>query len=116
MHRFFALALPLALLAGCGSGPDAACDFVIPAGTQTVHACVEFDQLSSADLSQVDSACTSQGGKRIDACDTENVLGFCTLTQGGIEAVEYFYTGGGVTVEIAKSSCEGEARGTWTTK
>ena len=34
---------------------------------------------------------------RIDACDTEGAIGFCTLTQGGIEAVEYFYPGGGVT-------------------
>jgi hypothetical protein len=118
MHRAIALALafPLALLTACGSSPDAACDLVIPAGTQTLHACVEFDNLSSSDMTQVDDACAKQGGKRIDACDADNVLGFCTLTQGGVEAVEYFYIGGGLTVDIAKSGCEGEARGTWTTK
>jgi hypothetical protein len=116
MHRWIALALPLALLAGCGSGPDAACDFNLPAGTGTVHACVEFTNLGSADISAADDACAKNGGKAIDACSTENVLGFCDLSQQGVDAVEYFYTGNGVTVDIAKQACEGTGKGTWTTK
>ncbi len=119
MRRFLAFALPLvslALLTGCGSGPDAACDFNIAAGSTTVHACVEFTTLSSADVSAADDACAEEGGKALDACPTENVIGFCDLSQQGVEAIEYFYASEGVTVELAKSACEGSGKGSWTTK
>jgi hypothetical protein len=52
------------------------------------------------------------GATQVSSCPTADVLGYCTLGDGGLGRV-YFYSTGGFTASSAQSFCSGEG-GTWT--
>jgi hypothetical protein len=72
--------------------------------------CKEYDNWPEADVSSEKSACTELGGRVVDSCGTENLLGTCTIPGSGQGT-------GGTLVDFAydgynASQCA-EAGGTW---
>jgi hypothetical protein len=105
----FAAAL---LVAGCGGGPDLACDLVQKNGGVTSHGCSEVDGLGSSQIDAAAQQCTEIGGTVVDSCSGDGDLGVCTITQGGLTQGLHFYSDGGVTEAIAAKACE-DGKGTW---
>ncbi len=106
----FAAAL---LVAGCGGGPDFACDVTQSAGGITSHGCTEIDNIDSTQVDAAASSCAEQKGVVVDSCSSDGDLGFCAITQGGITIDIHFYSAGGVTAALASQACD-EIKGTWT--
>ena len=106
----FAAAL---LVAGCGGGPDFACDIVQTTGGVKSHGCTEIAEVDSSQLDEAESACTQQGGGVVDSCSSDGDLGVCVFTSGGITGDVHFYSEGGVTAAIAELACK-ELEGSWT--
>ncbi len=106
----FAAAL---LVAGCGGGPDFACDIVQTTGGVKSHGCTEIDEVDSSQSDAAAASCKQQGGVVVDSCPSEGDLGVCVFTSGGITGDVHFYSEGGVTAAIAKTACD-QLKGSWT--
>jgi hypothetical protein len=109
-QMIFAAAL---LVAGCGGGPDFACDVTQTAGGISSHGCTEINNIDGAQVDAAASSCAEQKGVVVDSCSSDGDLGFCSLTQGGITIDIHFYSAPGVTADLGKQACD-QLMGTWT--
>ena len=116
----------LAMLVGCGDGPDTAAPDMILAGGGSYSCnfpmamgrwCTDDVWTGTANSEAAEAnACKSFGGAKVAVCDRAGAVGGCRTTKTGASgtttSTSWFYQG---TVDMVKSACTTTLKGTFVT-